>query len=263
MTTKNFDKYDYYFRSVQNPEGDTDFFIQAYEELKNKKPLSLREDFCGTFAICCEWVKKNVDATAVGVDLSQEPLDYGLENYFSKLTASQRDRVKVLNKSVLDEKLPSTDIIAALNFSYFIFKKREELKEYFANSFRTLKSDGVFIIDCFGGGQCQGAIEEETEHTDFSYFWDQMNFNPIKNEAEFYIHFKLKDQPKIEKVFHYDWRLWTIPELKEILAEVGFKNSVVYWEGTNSKGDGNGSFTKTEVGEECDSWIAYIVSEKK
>lgn len=259
---KGFDKYHYYIESVQNPSGDAEFFHKTYKELKKKNPKILREDFCGTFSICCEWVKREKNFIAYGVDLDKEPLEYGKKNYLSKLTAGQQSRVHILNKNVLDKKLPPTDIIAALNFSYYLFKERRMVKKYFENCLKTLNKDGIFIIDCFGGGQCQAAIEEETQFKDFSYFWDQINFNPITNEAEFFIHFKLKDKPKIEKVFYYDWRMWTIPELTDILKEVGFKKTQVYWEGNNSKGEGNGIFTPSEKGEECDSWIAYIVSEK-
>ncbi len=259
---KGFDKYHYYIESVQNPKNDAEFFLKTFKEIKKKNPKSLREDFCGTFSICCEWVKLDKTFTAVGVDLDKEPIEYGLKNYLPKLTADQQSRIEVLNKNVLDKKLHPTDIIAALNFSYFLFKKRELLKKYFENCLKTLNKNGILIIDCFGGGQCQAAIEEETPFKDFSYFWDQINYNPVKNEAEFFIHYKLKGQPKIEKVFYYDWRMWTIAELTDLLSEVGFKKSTVYWEGNDSKGEGNGEFSPSEIGEECDSWIAYIVSEK-
>ena len=56
--------------------------------------------------------------------------------------------------------------------------------------------------------------------------------------------------------------MWSIPELRELLAEVGFKKTHIYWEGTNRKGFGNGIFTRTEKGEPCESWIAYVVAEK-
>ena len=45
-------------------------------------------------------------------------------------------------------------------------------------------------MDCVGGSECYEANEEETDHEDdgFSYFWDQDSYNPITNEAQFYIH---------------------------------------------------------------------------
>ena len=45
------DKYHCYQQSVQSPEHEIDFFQQAYRELFKKTAKSLREDFCGTFAV--------------------------------------------------------------------------------------------------------------------------------------------------------------------------------------------------------------------
>jgi len=104
--------------------------------------------------------------------------------------------------------------------------------------------------------------EEETEHKGFSYFWDQDSFDPVTNFAEFYIHFKRKGEKKRKKVFSYQWRMWTIPEIRECMEEVGFQKTHVYWEGSDEDGDGNGEFKRVEQGEDCDSWVAYVVAEK-
>ena len=150
----------------------------------------------------------------------------------------------------------------AMNFSYFIFKTREQMGAYFANVFRSLPSDGIFVLDLFGGSLCYDENEEKTVHKGFTYYWDQENFDPVTNFAKFHIHFRVNGRPKTEKVFTYDWRMWSIPELREILAEAGFKKSHVYWEGTTRSGGGDGKFARTEIGESCQSWIAYIAAEK-
>ena len=72
----------------------------------------------------------------------------------------------------------------------------------------------------------------------------------------------MNGQKKNERVFTYDWRMWSIPELRDILFEVGFKKTHIYWEGTTKAGEGDGNFTRTEKGESCLSWIAYIAAEK-
>lgn len=257
-----FDKYEYYLNAVQSPDEDANFLKSTYLEIKEKTPAVLREDFCAAYALCCEWVKNNEDGTAIGIDLDSEPLDYGKQHYFSKLSPNQKDRLTILKKNVMEKDLPKADIIAALNFSYFGFKKRNELKDYFKKCLIDLKDDGLLFLDCFGGSACMEPNEHETEHDNFSYYWDQDSYNPITNEAKFSIHFKRDGEQKRREVFTYDWRLWSIAELKDLLEEVGFKKSYVYWEGTDEDGDGNGVFSQTQVGEECESWVAYIVGEK-
>ena len=263
-TKKNdsFDKYAYYLRSVQAPDSDVEFLRSTYRELRGKDPIALREDFCGTFSICCEWVKLNPKFKAFGVDLDSEPILYGLTHYLPQLSPKQRARVKIVQENVLNPGLPKADVIAAMNFSHFIFKERSMMKSYFHNCYGTLNSGGLLVADIFGGSRCQEANEESTPHRDFTYYWDQESFDPISHEAKFNIHFKLKGQKKLEKVFTYDWRMWTIPELREMMRETGFKKTHVYWEGTTRSGTGDGNFKATEKGEECEAWIAYVVGEK-
>lgn len=259
---KVFNKYDLYLESVQSPDVDVLFFKKVYKELRKKEPRSMREDFCGTFALCSEWVKLGRDKTAYGIDLDPEPIEYGRQHHLSKLTESQQKRIHIEEKNVLASDIAHADITVALNFSYFLFQTREQLKEYFKNTYKTLNKNGVYIVDVFGGSACADENEEKTSYGKFSYFWHQHGFDPVSARAKFSIHFQLKGQKKIEDVFTYDWRMWSIPEIREIMAEVGFKKSHVYWEGTTRKGGGNGVFTRTEHGEECEAWIAYVVGEK-
>jgi len=256
-----FDKYDYYLRAVQSAPSDVEFIRDTYKELKGKKASTFREDFCGTFALSTEWIKLSPNHNAIGIDLDPEPMSYGKINYLSKLSPEQQKRMQLLEANVLHPNLPKSDIVAAMNFSYFCFKTRETMKLYFANAYKSLAKDGILLVDCFGGSQCQGPIEDTNKLDGFTYYWDQSSYDPVTGEALFYIHFRVGGK-KIEKVFTYDWRLWTIPELREIMMEVGFKKTHVYWEGTAKDGSGNGVFTRTEKGESCDSWIAYIVAEK-
>ncbi len=258
----NFDKYLYYQKSVQSPEVDAAFLARVYQELKGKEATTLAEDFCAAFALCCEWVKLDQNKIAYGTDLDPEPLAYGKQNYLSQLTDEQKQRVSLFQTDVMNPELPRADIIAPLNFSYFGFKQRTLLKKYFESCMARLQPNGLLIMDCFGGEACLEPNEHETEHDDFSYFWDQDTFDPLTNEAMFYIHFKLKGQKKLNKVFSYDWRLWSIPELRDLLLEVGFKNVHYYWEGTDEDGDGDGNFEKITQGEVCESWVAYVVGEK-
>lgn len=264
MNTSEFDKYHYYKHSVQTPDVEAEFLTKTFSKIRGYLPEKCREDFCGTFAVSCELVKLNPQITAFGVDFDTEPLSYGERENLSLLTKDQQKRVIIEKCDVLTGNLPQSQLVCALNFSYFIFKDRQILNNYFQKVYDSLDDDGVFIMDCFGGSECYEENEEETEHEDegFSYFWDQASYNPINNHAQFYIHFQREGEEKREKVFSYDWRLWSIPEIREILHEVGFKDTQVYWEGTDEDGEGDGVYTQTEQGEDCESWVAYIVGSK-
>ena len=49
-------RFDLYQRSVNSPETDVDFLIEAYETIRGRKPLHLREDFCGTANLAAEFL---------------------------------------------------------------------------------------------------------------------------------------------------------------------------------------------------------------
>ena len=256
-----FDKYELYRKAVQSAENDVVFLRDTYKELKGKLPRVFREDFCGTFALSTEWIKLNPRHEAIGIDLDPEPMAYGRQHYLSQLKPDQQRRMRLIEGNVLDPHLPKADIIAAMNFSYFCFKSRDLMKNYFSNALKTLNKDGILLMDIFGGSQCYDAIEDTIKHEGFTYYWDQTNFDPVTNNALFHIHFRVGGK-KIEQVFTYDWRMWSISEIRDIMQEVGFKKAHVYWEGTAKDGSGDGNFTRVDHGESCQSWIAYIVGEK-
>ena len=259
-----FDKYFYYSESVQSPTEDVRFLEAIYRQANSRTPVVFREDFCGTFANCCAWVKRNPQYVAHGIDLDPEPINYGREHYWAKLKPTEQSRVHIHQKNVLSRSLPKADVICALNFSYSIFKQRQVLKNYFRACYLSLNEDGVFVLDAFGGPRCQEANEEVSEHGNppFDYYWDQDSFDPLTHEAVFHIHFKRPGEKKRLKVFTYDWRLWTLPELKDILTEVGFARVEFLWEGSTPDGEGDGDFKIVTQGEECEAWVAYIAAFK-
>jgi cyclopropane fatty-acyl-phospholipid synthase-like methyltransferase len=258
-----FDKYDLYLNAVQSPDGDVQFYRERYKEFFKapKKGLTLREDFCGAGAISCEWVKLHKENTAAGLDLDEEPMSYGRKNYIDVLTEDQKRRVTLVKKNVLDRGLPKADISVAVNFSYFIFKDRQVLKDYFVNVYNSLKGKGLFIVDVFGGTACTDVAMDRTPCKGFTYYWEQKNWDPVTNYASFGIHFKYKGK-MYKNLFTYDWRMWSIPEIKEIMIEAGFSETAVYWEGSKRDGSGNGIFSRVKEGEPCLSWIAYVVGVK-
>jgi hypothetical protein len=117
----------------------------------------------------------------------------------------------------------------------------------------------VFLIDVYGGPDAQRALEETRECDGFDYVWDQHSFNPIQCRAVNFIHFEFDDGSRLHRAFRYDWRLWGISELRDLLDDAGFSKSEVYWEGTDSKtGEGNDIFTHREHADDDPAWVCYI-----
>ena len=260
--TQEFDKYYYYEKSVQNPSNEVEFFNDKYFELKQRKALTLREDFCGTGAISCEWVKQSPEHFAWGVDLDPEPVEYGKKHHLTKIETEGQKRMTYLLDNVLSVKTPKVDVCFAFNFSYFIFKQRKELLKYFSQVRESLNDDGVFFIDLFGGPDSQTLMTDVMKHDGFKYYWECQHFNPINQHCRFAIHFKRKGEKKRKDVFVYEWRMWVMSELRDILAEAGFSKTVSYWEGEDDEGGGDGEFYATEEAENCDAWVTYIAAVK-
>lgn len=265
---KPFNKYLYYENSVQTPEEHVKIYGNMFREIRRKEPLSLREDFCGTFLISCEWVKSHPKRTALGMDLDPEPVDYGRKNGFKKLNSTQRKRLQIHMQDVCIPTSKKFDIIGAANFSFNIFKTRDQLGKYFKAAIRSLNRDGIFNLELAGGpGFIMKAKEQKTYTVDevggkYTYYWDQQTFDPINNQGHYAIHFKTPSGVLHRNCFTYDWRVWSITELRELMLDCGFRDVKVYWESCDEKGDGTGEYVMTQVGDNAYSWIAFVVGIK-
>lgn len=268
------DRHDLYQRAVQCVEAEIDFVDRVYSSIRKKKATWLREDFCGTANTSCEWVRRRATNHAVGLDLHAPTLEWGIRNNLSKLTDEQRTRLELRQENVLHAKAEAEggfDAILAMNFSYWCFKDRATLLEYFVAARKSLKKDGVFFLDIFGGSDSMKEIQEPRKiaarpgggygSPPFTYVWDHYHYDPVSGDMTCYIHFKFGDGSEMKRAFKYDWRLWTIPEVRDVLTDAGFGRVTVYWEGTDKKGKGNGVFRPAKSGEACQSFIAYITAE--
>jgi SAM-dependent methyltransferase len=258
------DIHELYELSVQNVENEVEFLQATFKTLRGRTAYQFREDFCGTASISCQWVRQGNEYSAIGVDIEPSVLDWGRKNRVSKLATEDQARVSLIESDVMTVETPKVDLLAAFNFSFFIFDTRDLLRAYFKEAHAALKDDGVFFCDMFGGPEAQEETREKTKHKKhgFSYIWHQAKFHPITNFIRCHIHFHFKDGSKLKKAFTYEWRLWSAPEIKELLLEAGFKTATVYWEGEDEEGDGNGEFAPDEKGVADLAWIAYIVAEK-
>ncbi len=263
LTARTADKYELYQWSVQSPDEDIKFLSKVYRELTNKKATHFREDFCGTGLLSATWIGRGKQYTAEGFDIDPEPVEWGKSRHFAQLgPAVERMTFHLEDARQPSDKAP--DIRCAQNFSYWIFKTRPQMLDYFTRAYEDIAANGIFVIDLYGGPELFDEVKEESEiEQGFTYVWDQDEYWPVSSEATLHIHFKFPDGSKMKRIFSYEWRLWGLTELKDILDDAGFSRVDCYWEGTDDDGEsGNGIFTREERGERCLSYIAYLVAQK-
>lgn len=257
-----------YQKAVQSPDAEIDFVDRTYRKIRGRRASRLREDFCGTAFTSCEWVRRRRTNTAVGLDLHAPTLAWGRKHNLAALPTDTASRITLLRRNVLDPGAGADrmDVILAMNFSWWVFHERRVLLDYFRSIRRSLARDGVFFLDIYGGWESMKEQQDRRQvggrERGFRYIWDQASFDPITNHSLCRIHFKLANGRMIRNAFEYDWRLWTIPETRDVLADAGFSRTTVYWEGDDGRGGGNGIFRPRAKGECCPSWIAYLVAEK-
>jgi SAM-dependent methyltransferase len=263
LTARTADKHWLYQQSVQSPESDARFFSRYFKKLSGRPLRVLREDFCGTALLCCEFVRLNRENIAIGVDLDASTLAWGQVHNLSRLPPPMRERVHLARANVLELRRPKVDAVAALNFSYSVFKTRREMHAYLKVAYASLSPGGVLFLDAWGGGETQFILKERRRLHGFTYVWDQAAFDPITHEIRCKIHFEFRDGTRQKNAFVYDWRLWTLPELRELMSGAGFQDVHVLWEGTDRKtGKGNGVFRRVVRGGTEKAWVAYVLGRK-
>lgn len=260
------DRHRLYQIAVQCPEGEITFVDHNFRRLRGRSARWLREDFCGTAAVCCEWVRRRKINRAIGVDLDGEVLDWGRGHNLSALDGHQAGRVDLVQGDVLAVETRPLDVILAMNFSYWLLKGRGALLDYFTRVRSALAPDGVFFLDAYGGYDSYRVITEERTLEDpelgpFTYQWEQAAYEPVTGRLVCHIHFGFPDGSRLDRAYSYDWRLWSLPEIRELLAEAGFSRVLVYWQGWDADGNPDGVFVPCETGEPDAGWIAYLSAE--
>ncbi len=254
------DKHDLYQRAVQEPDADIPLIQRVFRSQFSRPARTLREDFCGTALLATRWVERSSQNRAWAIDLDPVPLEWGRVHNVGRLRAEQAARVKLIEGNVLDIGHERVDVTIAFNFSYFVFEERASLLHYFKRAHSTLNPEGALILDAYGGADAQRtSVETREVDDDFDYVWDQHRFDPISNRVTNFIHFEFPDGSRMKRAFRYDWRLWSIPEIRELLHEAGFDGSEVYWEGTDrDTGEGNDVFSPRKQAPDDPAWICYI-----
>jgi len=262
------DKHQLYQWSVQSPGVDIEFFTEEFTRHRGRKPMRLREDFCGTALMSTEWCKTDPERTALGVDLDGDTLQYGREHNLAPAGEAAK-RVKLAQADVRETRFAKVDLTLAMNFSYCVFKTRDELQAYFAAAHKGLVKDGVLALEVYGGTESMSTLTEERDvRGGATYIWEQEKFSPISHETLCHISWRFKkDKSVLHRAFTYDWRLWTLPELRELMLAAGFKSVKFYFERVDGDEDdefltGTGEFIEQDEIENQEAFLAYVLALK-
>lgn len=255
------DRHELYEEAVQDPENEVAMVQRNYKRIRKKSAMTLREDFCGTAVFSVQWAKTDPKRQAWGLDLDRPTLDWGIAQHVEAAGPEVASRVHLSCKNVLDGLPKKVDVCCAFNFSYWIFHQRVQVIEYFKAARRGLKKDGLFFLDAMGGTEVPQTDNNAREEEGFVYRWEHVSFDALTNNLRCAIHFEFEDGSEIENAFFYDWRLWSLPEVKEMLLEAGFSAVRFLWEREDEDGDGTGRYFEPKRVDNEGLWWAYIVAE--
>lgn len=254
MQARALDRFALYERSVQTPDAEVVFIDGLFRRWRGRPARSLREDFCGSAAFAAAWCESHRERTALGIDRDAEVLAWAKQH-------NAHPRAELYRGDVLRAPARRFDVVVAYNYSYCVFQTRPALTAYFRAARRGLARDGLFFLDLFGGSTSQQpSIETRRMRGGYGYVWEQVSFNPIDNHFLAHIHFDLPDGGRMKRAFTYDWRLWQLVELRELLADAGFSSSHVYWEDSTKSGKWSGRFRKRLIVNNDPAWNCYLIA---
>ena len=259
LSARSADKHALYQRAVQVPEADIRFFERIYSKLHGRLPKTLCEDFGGTGYLSGHWVERGADRQAWVIDIDGGTLAWGKRHVLEPL-GDAASRLHYVQADVRSVKTPPCDIAVAMNFSFFCFKERRVLIEYFKHVRQRLAKGGILFLDTFGGPESMNELTESRRLPGFTYVWEQAKVDPIRSELLAYIHFRFPDGSQMRRAFRYDWRVWSVREIRECLEEAGFRHSKVFWETTDSAGKGTGSYRETDRATFCESFVCCLAA---
>ncbi len=259
-----------YEAAVQGVEFDLDFFERVWRRLRGGRFARLREDFCGTAQLSCAWALRRPANRAWAVDHDPAVLAWARDQHLARLGRAA-GRVTLLERDVRRVTRPRVEVVAALNFSFWVLQRRRELLRYFRAVRRSLGPRGLFFAFAFGGtGAMEALVERQRippspgpdggRIPGFLYVWEQESFNPADHRLVCHIHFKLGDGTWLRRAFSYDWRMWTLPEIREAMLEAGFRSTEVYVEGWNHRRNRpDDSYRRRRRFANQEGWIAVVV----
>lgn len=250
--TPRFDKHDLYETCVQSPKH----LAPLLRAVHGKDPAVLGEDFAGTAALSYEWIKRD-GARSVAVDMDADAL------------AKHPDHPRV-SKVLSDVRTvpDACDVLFVGNFSIGYLHTRKDLVAYLRHAHGRLNPGGVFVCDTYGGESAflTGEVHRPHPMPDgwlCRYTWEQRHADPLTGMVTDVIHFRLEKAGVIEQemfdAFVYEWRLWSVPELRDAMDEAGFAKTQVYAKLADAWDDEGNAYVEPVVDAEDELDDSFIV----
>lgn len=260
-------RHDLYELCVQSPRHLVPFLRAVH----GGDPRVLGEDFAGTAALSILWADRSPEASAIAVDLDGEALRHHPEH----------PRVLRRCVDVMEANRPA-DVVFVGNFSIGYRHTRADLVAYLEHARERLTSPGrapgVFICDTYGGESAFLTGEVHRDHwipneerfgphagKRIRYTWEQRHADPLTGMVTDVLHFRVEKGGVIEQeifdAFVYEWRLWSVPELRDAMLEAGFTATEVYAKTADAVDEeGNAYVLPVEDPDELDDSFIVLVA---
>jgi hypothetical protein len=252
------DRHRLYERAVQDAPAEVDL-VERVLRRSGRAPLRLREDFSGTALVSAEWVGRGAARSAAAVDLDPRVHRWAARHRLPALGGAAA-RLQLVTGDVRERNGAGYDAVVAFNFSYSVFRTRQELGAYLRRARAALAPGGVLLLDAYGGWDAQKVLVERRRlRGGVTYVWEQESFDPITHRARCAIHFEGPGRRRLRRAFTYDWRLWTLPELTELFAEAGLEDVEVLWDVAPR---GAVRYVPRRSSGNQPGWLAYVVGRR-
>ena len=260
--------------AVQDPRTQVTFLTLIYHHGAGRWPRRLREDFAGNAADAVDWLALGGER-AIAVDIDGRALRWGTHRA-RRILGPRAGRLQVVEadvRTVGPPRVPKVDVVAAVNFSALVLRHRQDMLDYLRRVRGGLRAGGVFVMNVFGGPlrmrpwvrrraiRRKALYAIEPPPPPFEYVWEQRHFDPLTARLDCRLHFVLREGGRkrtLRDAFRYDCRLWTVPELRDLLHEAGFRKTEVWQHRNRGR---SGVFEPTARLEGRD-WVAYVVGRR-
>ena len=257
---RDLDKHDLYELCVQSPEH----LVPMLRAMHGGEARVLGEDFAGAAALSYLWADSSPGARAIAVDLDEGAL----------LRRPAHARVERIVGDVRAATRPGKhdcDILFVGNFSIGYLRTRAELLGYLRHALARLRPAGAFICDTYGGESAflTGDVARDHSLPDgrrVRYTWEQREANPLTGIVTDVLHFQVDRGGEVElrlpDAFVYHWRLWSVPELRDAMADAGFASTEVYDRTPDATDDEGRAYMipATGDGDADDSFIVCVAA---